>query len=173
MPMPMFSVRVPDPAAHRFDAAAADHGGRSALLRRLVIEAGGDTEAQTATPTIRSIRLMVRLGPEDGLAVQREAAAMGLRPSSWVAALVHRRVRGAPRFALHDEVALLAIRGEVHRIGINANQIARALNTAVVEGKVLDLEVAYLDDLRRELRGHLAGLAEAFAGNLAYWDVGP
>jgi hypothetical protein len=167
----MFSVRVPDLAAQRFDAAAADQGGRSALLRRLVLEAGGQAGSEAATPTVRSIRLMVRLAPEDGLAVQREAAALGLRPAPWVAALVRRRVLGVPRFAPHDEASLLAIRSEVHRIGINANQIARALNTAIIEGKVLDLEIAYLDELRRELRVHLAGLEAAFAGNLAYWDA--
>ena len=171
--MPMFSVRVPDPAASRFDAAAAQHGGRSALLRRLVLEAGGEDAAPPATPTSRSVRLMVRLDPEDGLAVRREAGAMGLRSSSWVAALVRRRVRGGPQFSPPDEAVLLAIRSEVHRIGINVNQIARALNTAGIEGKVVDLELAYLDELRRELRVHLAGIGEAFAGNLAYWDAPP
>jgi hypothetical protein len=30
-------------------------------------------------------------------------------------------------------------------------------------------ELSYLDDLRQELRAHLAGLREAFEGNLAYW----
>jgi hypothetical protein len=48
----------------------------------------------------------------------------------------------------------------------------RALNTAVMEGKVLDLEVAYLEDLRTELRVYVSTLREAFAGNLAYWEGG-
>jgi hypothetical protein len=39
-----------------------------------------------------------------------------------------------------------------------------------VEGRVLELEIAYLDDLRRELKQHLAAVREAFAGTLAYWD---
>ncbi len=62
---------------------------------------------------------------------------------------------------------------ELRRIGVNVNQIARALNTAVMEGKVLDLELAYLDDLRAEIRAHMLALQEAFAGNLAYWQVEP
>jgi hypothetical protein len=31
--------------------------------------------------------------------------------------------------------------------------------------------VAAVDDFRRELRAQMAALREAFAGNLAYWDV--
>lgn len=42
-----------------------------------------------------------------------------------------------------------------------------------MEGKVLDLEVAYLDALRTELRAHMSTLREAFEGNLAYWAVEP
>jgi hypothetical protein len=38
---------------------------------------------------------------------------------------------------------------------------------------VLDLEVAYLDALRTELRAHMFTLREAFEGNLAYWQVDP
>ena len=70
-------------------------------------------------------------------------------------------------------VALLAVQGEVRRIGVNVNQIARALNTAVMEGKVLDLEVAYLADLQIELRAHMSALRGAFEGNLAYWAAEP
>jgi hypothetical protein len=72
-----------------------------------------------------------------------------------------------------EAVALLAIPGEVRRIGVNVNQIARALNTAVMEGKVLDLEVAYLAGLQAELRAHMSTLREAFEGNLAYWAAEP
>ena len=58
-------------------------------------------------------------------------------------------------------------------LSILANQIARALNTAVIEGKVLELEIAYLDALRTELRAHMFTLREAFEGNLAYWAAEP
>jgi hypothetical protein len=43
----------------------------------------------------------------------------------------------------------------------------------VIEGKVLDLEVAYLEDLRAELHVHMSTLREAFVGNLAYWQNYP
>lgn len=89
----------------------------------------------------------------------------------WAAALVRHRLTGRPRFARGDEIAVIAIQGELRRIGVNVNQIARALNTAVLEGRVLELELAELTAFRGELRSHMAGLREAFTGNLAYWEL--
>jgi hypothetical protein len=109
----------------------------------------------------------------DGDGLAREAAAMGLTPNGWAAALIRHRLHGKPTFPHVEATALLAIQGEVRRIGVNVNQIARALNTAVLEGKVLDLEMASLDDLCTELRAHMFTLREAFEGNLAYWAAEP
>ena len=46
------------------------------------------------------------------------------------------------------------------------------MNTAVLEGAVLDLELAQLAAFGDEIRAHLAGLRAAFEGNLAYWSDG-
>jgi hypothetical protein len=117
------------------------------------------------------LKLTIRLTADDGDGLAREAAIMGLTPNGWAAALIRHRLHGKPTFPRSEAVALLAIQGEVRRIGVNVNQIARALNTAVMEGKVLDLEVAYLGALRTELRAHMFTLRQAFEGNLAYWAV--
>lgn len=169
--MPVLSVRVSDDLAGRFDAVAAARGGRSALLHRLVDEAAGAAPAAVATVAGRrdAARLMVRLGVAEARHVTDEAARFRLPRAAWVAALVRRHALGAPRFPRPEELALIAIHGEVRRIGVNVNQIARALNTAVMEGRVLDTELGAVEDLRQELREHLAGLGEAFAGNLSYW----
>jgi hypothetical protein len=100
-----------------------------------------------------------------------QARAAGLSPNAWSAAVLRRRLAHRPTFPNDQRIALIAIHGEIHRIGVNVNQIARALNTAVMEGKVLDLELSSLGDLRRELRAHVLALREAFDGNLAYWDA--
>jgi hypothetical protein len=121
----------------------------------------------------RPMKLTVRLADDDRAGLAREAAAMGLTPNGWAAALIRHRLHGKPTFPRDETVALLAIQGEVRRIGVNVNQIARALNTAVMEGKVLDLELAYLETLRTELREHMFTVREAFEGNLAYWAVEP
>lgn len=170
--MPVLSARVSDDVAARFDAAAAAVGGRSAMLRRLVEAAAGEAPAAAAAaPSGRrdAARLMVRLARPEARHVAEHAAVMGLPRAAWVAALVRAHASGAPRFPRSDELELIAIHGEVRRIGVNVNQIARALNTAVMEGRVLDTELGAVDDLGRELRAHIAGLGEAFAGNLTYW----
>src|SRR6202034_3796275 len=98
---------------------------------------------------------------------------MGLTANGWAAALIRHRLASRPTFRPAETTALIAIQAEYRRIGVNVNQIARALNTAVLEGKVLDLELAYLEDLRTELRAHMSTLRAAFEGNLAYWSLDP
>jgi hypothetical protein len=131
----------------------------------------GGASVNGLPPTGRrdAARLMVRLGAHEARHVTDQALAMSLPRAAWVAALVRRHATGAPRFSRSDELVLLAIHGEIRRIGVNVNQIARALNTAVMEGRVLDTELGAVADLGRELRAHIEGLSAAFAGNLAYW----
>jgi hypothetical protein len=165
------SLRAPDDLLARFDAWAGAHGGRAPALRWLMDQASsGPTPAVGRLPP-RPVKLTVRLAAEDGDGLEREAAFMGLTPNAWAAALIRHRLTGKPRFSRSDEIALIAMQGELRRIGVNVNQIARALNTAVMEGKVLDLELADLDALRAELRSHMTAVQEAFAGNLAYWEL--
>lgn len=97
----MFSVRVSDELAARFDAAAATAGGRSALLRTLILRAAeGAPVTPSRPPGPRSAaRLMVRLGPAEAAYVEAAAAAMGLRRAGWVAALVRRHATGRPSTA--------------------------------------------------------------------------
>jgi len=169
----VLSARVSDDLAASFDTAAAAAGGRSALLHRLVRQAAVEVEGAPAAPAARrdAARLMVRLAAPDAAHATREAAAMGLPRATWVAALVAVHARGVPRFARPDELTLIDIQGELRRIGVNVNQIARALNTAVMEGRVLDTELGAIEDLRREARAHIDALREAFIGNLTYWAV--
>jgi predicted transcriptional regulator len=51
--MPVFTFRLDDEVAQRFDAAADSAGGRSALLRRLVMTAVDAEEGGTPGPVRR------------------------------------------------------------------------------------------------------------------------
>lgn len=168
-----FKLRLSDELAGRFDAWAADHGGRSPALRHLIDRACPGAPGLAGRLPPRPVKLTLRLTAADTRRLDAAAAEMGLTRNAWAAALVRRRLSGQPTFRPAEATSLLAIQSELRRVGVNVNQIARALNTAVLEGRVLELELSSLADLRREIRAHMLALREAFEGNLAYWDAGP
>lgn len=170
--MDRLSVRLPHDLARRFDAAAAEQGGRSRLLRQLI-----ESTAQASLPDVSetasapaSAKLTLRLGVDDLGLLQAAAADAGLSRTQWAVALIRRRLHGRPQLTPPDAIAFIGVQRELRRIGVNVNQIARALNTAVLEGRVLDAEVIQLDAFSAEIRGHLSGLRAAFRGNLDYWS---
>lgn len=169
--MDRITLRVSPDLTRRFDAAAADQGGRSRLLRRLM-----EGAAQAALPAPaeapsapRFGKLTLRLGEADLRLLEVEAAAVGLSRTQWSVALIRRRLHDRPQFNRPEAQALIEVRRELRRIGVNINQIARALNTAVMDGVVLDLEVAQLGVFQAEIAAWIEALGEAFEGNLAYW----
>lgn len=169
--MDRITLRLPPDLTRRFDAAAAVQGGRSRLLRRLM---EGAAQAALPTPeegppTARSGKLTLRLCEADLRLLEAEAAATGLSRTQWSVALIRRRLHDRPQFSRPEALALIEVRRELRRIGVNINQIARALNTAVMDGVVLDLELAQLGAFQAELSVWVDALGEAFAGNLAYW----
>lgn len=173
--MDRITLRLPPDLVRRFDAAAAGQGGRSRLLRRLM-EAAAQAPlpaGESAPPAGRTGKLTLRLGEGDLTALEAEADAMGLSRTQWAVALIRRRLHGRPQLARPEAFAFIDVQRELRRIGVNINQIARALNTAVMEGQVLDLEVAQLGGFQAEIRAHLFGLGKAFEGNLDYWAVEP
>lgn len=169
--MDRITLRVSPDLTRRFDAAAAEQGGRSRLLRRLIEGAAqaslpAPVEAPSAS---RSGKLTLRLGEADLGLLEAEAAAMGLSRTQWSVALIRRRLHERPQFSRPETLTLIEVRRELRRIGVNVNQIARALNTAVMDGSVLDLEVAQLGAFQAEIAAWVEALGEAFEGNLGYW----
>ena len=172
--MDRLTLRVPPDLVRRFDAAAAPQGGRSRLLRRLMEGAAQAPlpERLEAAPERLSGKLGLRLAPADLVALEREAASRGQSRTQWAVALIRARLLDRPQFSRSEALTLIEIQRELRRIGVNVNQIARALNTAVIDGAVLDLEVAQLAAFGDEIRAHLTGVREAVQGNLTYWSPG-
>jgi hypothetical protein len=135
--------------------------------------AGSGTAPPRFMPPRDTTRVFVRLSGSEVAKLDAEAERLGLRRATWIAALVRRRLLSQPTFGLRDEQLLIGVRAELRRIGVNVNQIARAMNTAVLEGRVLDAELTAIDHFRGEVRAHILALSEAFEGNLAYWQVDP
>lgn len=173
--MDRITLRLPPDLVRRFNAAAAARGGRSRYLRA-VMEAAAQAPLPTPEPSppgAKSAKLTVRLSDGDMATLEAEAGRAGLLRTQWAVMLIRGRLHGRLQLTPPEAMALIGIRRELHRIGVNINQIARALNTAVMEGTVLDLEVTQLAAFAAEIRAHLNGLDEAFAGNLAYWSAEP
>jgi hypothetical protein len=171
--MDRITLRLSSDLTRRVDAAAVGQGGRSRLLRRLM---EGAAQAALPAPLERPSaaltgKLSLRLAPEDLARLQAEAGAAGLSRTQWAVALIRRRLYERPQLTPPEAIALIETRRELRRIGVNINQIARAMNTAVVEGQVLDLELAQLGAFQSEIRGWIAALGDAFEGNLAYWSA--
>ena len=173
--MTKISLLLSDDLAARYDAWAAGVGGRSAALRRHIQSAVGGFPIEPhagASGTALPATLTFRLSAEDDLGLASAAAERGLTRSAWCRSVIRCRLQSQPTFERGDEVSLISIQTELRRISVNINQIARALNTAVVECKVPELELSALEDFRAEVRGHMQGVREAFKGNLAYWESG-
>ncbi len=173
--MDRITVRLPPDLSRRFDAAAASRGGRSRLLRSLIERAAEAAfpEAVAPPPKVVGLKLTLRLHPEDMALLQVEAGRSGLSRTQWSVALLRRRLHGRPQLTPAERIDLVEVRRELRRIGVNINQIARALNTAVMEGVVLDVEVAQLVAFQSELGAWVTAIGEGFRGNLAYWDEEP
>ncbi|QTC89190.1 plasmid mobilization relaxosome protein MobC [Brevundimonas pondensis] len=173
--MDRITLRLPPDLARRFDAAAAARGGRSRYLRT-IMEAAAQASLPAPQPGpsgAKSAKLTIRLTDADMGLLEAEAGRAGVLRTQWAVMLIRRRLHGRLQLTPPEAMALINIRRELHRIGVNVNQITRALNTAVMEGAVLNLEITQLAAFAAEIRGHLSGLEQAFAGNLAYWSTEP
>jgi hypothetical protein len=171
----IFNLRLDDELAARFDAWAADRGGRFVVLRQLIDQVSREGRPAAFTHgggERRPVRMTVRLSPADRVGLSAAAAEMGLTRHAWACALIRHRLQGRPTFPPNQEVTLLAAQTELRRIAVNINQIARAQNTMVTAGVAPDLELSDLDNLRAEIRGHMRGIFEALAGNHTYWSGG-
>ncbi len=168
-PVATLSLRIPDDLLARFDGWASDHGGRAPALRRLMRDTALVGASDASRLTDRPVKLTVRLSRQDANGLDREAAPTGLTANAWAAAVLRHRLQAKPTFPRDQAIALIAMQAELRRIGVNVNQIARALNVAVMEGRVLDLELGALEALRGELRAQILALRQGFEGNLSYW----
>lgn len=169
------TVKVPADTAARLDAYSASRGGRSKVLRTLIEGALAQTDdaAAESRPAVEpglGAKVTIRLKRPDLASLDAEAFEAGLKRTEWIVALIRRRLGRRPGFKRADRMELLAIYRELNRIGVNLNQVARAVNTAVLPGQVLELEMSQIRDFRREVRDLAQALAAAMNGDLSYWD---
>lgn len=172
--MAFLGFHVDDALAEKFAAMAADVGGKSALMRRLVEQAIGDrnSPAQGTLPTGRSCKVTIRLRESELTLLAAIAARRGMNRTQWIASLVRARI-DFPVQQTHDErQALRAVARELNRIGGNINQIARAANLDRLLGRSAKIEAEAIREASARIEGALAALRAALKRNADYWEGG-
>lgn len=181
--MAIMTFRIADADARRFDELAAQHGGRSALLRTLIqsVLEGGEAPDDAPGSGLRGRALarekvMIRLPPEVIDQVDAEAKAAKMRRTRWIANLIRARFEARPaatRAKLSGEVRteIQSIEKSLQRIGTNVNQMARAMNRAVLPGTTLDRQVETMAGHAEQIRALGKRLQRALVSNDGYWDA--
>lgn len=168
--------RLPEALDAKFAALAASYGGKSTLMRRLVEQVVGEAgpgpgPVKPASNSRSTAELRLRLTVEEREELNALAHEAGVRPIQWAETVLRVRLGGTRRLSRPQHLAVNEVRDEVRAIGRNLNQMARAMNVAVMEGRVTEMEVAEVERFEREMRDLSKGLIGALRGMLTYWEA--
>jgi Bacterial mobilisation protein (MobC) len=172
--MALISLRVSDEVAAKFLMLAATQGGKSALLRRLIADAlAAPAPRISALPVGRPEKVTVRFRESEMRQLAEVSHQRGMTRTGWIVALVRSRLGLPVQHSPDEQDALRAIVRELNRIGGNINQIARAANTSVLQGRAVELDLAVIQEAKQVVERELAQLRNALHGNADYWDGRP
>jgi uncharacterized protein YukE len=170
--MAFLGFHIDDALAEKFAAIAANEGGKSALMRRLVEQAVGSGKSSTQATIARgaSRKVTIRLSESELRLLAAIAAQRGMNRTQWIASLVRARL-GFPVQQTHDErQALRAVARELNRIGGNINQIAHAANFDRLIGRSVKIEADAIREASARIQDALDELRAALNRNADYWE---
>lgn len=172
--MKHISTHVEDDLASRFAALAQGHGGKSALLRRLVtLAVNGQSEpAQRVLPDPagKPVHLSVRLSQNEVAEVRKAADERGMKPAQWLRSIVRVRLGAGTQYTASELHQLRALTNQVRKIGVNLNQITRAANEARRQHASFAVDSALLEAARAEVSRTLTALHLMARGNVRQWE---
>lgn len=155
---------------HRREFDRAHPGARHSRLR----------PPEPARP--KGLRFQLSLTAEEVMAVEDHGAVLDLRPAQFCTVLIRRwlGLRKAPPASTANALAL--IRGELRRIGVNINQIARAANALGPTertlpdrgpglGDDLAMRAAALPDAIQEIIKLVADIDAHLGRERRYWGI--
>ncbi|NTA19910.1 plasmid mobilization relaxosome protein MobC [Agrobacterium tumefaciens] len=174
--MKHLSTHVDDDIAQRFSALAKAHGGKSALLRRLVsmaVEAEKPASLALPDPVGRAVHLSVRLSENEVVAVRKAAASRSMKPSQWLRSVVRVRLGSGAQYSANELHELRSLVNQVRKVGVNLNQITRAVNEARREGGSFSVDARAVDAARDEVTKALTALHLMARGNVRAWEGEP
>ncbi len=170
--MAFLGFHIDDALAEKFAAMAASEGGKSVLMRRLVMQAVGKGKSppEAIIAAGASRKVTIRLGESELGLLAGIAAQRGMNRTQWIASLVRARL-GLPVQQTHEErQALRAVARELNRIGCNINQIAHAANLDRLIGRSVKIEAEAIQKASARIEAALAELRAALKRNSDYWE---
>ncbi|GAA0034019.1 MULTISPECIES: MobC family plasmid mobilization relaxosome protein [Bradyrhizobium] len=172
--MALISLRVSDQVASEFSALAATRGGKSALLRRLIADAlAAPTPRISALPVGRPEKVTVRFRESEMRQLAEISHQRGMTRTGWIVSLVRSRLGSPVQHSPDEHDALREIVRELNRIGGNINQIARAANTSVLQGRAIEPDLSVIQEAKMVIEREFAQLRRALHGNADYWNGRP
>jgi hypothetical protein len=170
--MAFLGFQIDDAVAERFAAIAANEGGKSNLLRRLVEQAVGSGEsARRHAPVSRaSCKITIRLRETELRLLESVAAQRRMTRTQWTASVVRARL-GFSVQQTHDELqALRGVVRELNRMGGNINQIAHAANLNRLIGLPPNIEADAIREASAQIEAAVAEVRATLRRNAEYWE---
>ncbi len=174
---PTIGLRVSAEKKAQFAALAAAQGlSESALLGQLIdhvldvpagpVDSGLPTDSGTSTE-----RISLRLRPGDRGLLTARAAARGMKPSTYLVALVHAHVRSEAPLPMQEVNWLKACVGELSALVRVMQSLRRADGVTLVEGSSMALHDLMQQALTRTDQVRYA-MADLVRMNLKSWESG-
>ncbi|WP_247777625.1 plasmid mobilization relaxosome protein MobC [Bradyrhizobium sp. CW1] len=123
-----------------------------------------------ALPVGRPEKVTVRFRESELRQLAEVSHQRGMTRTGWIVALVRSRLASPVQHSPSEHDALRAIVRELNRIGGNINQIARAANTSVLQGRAVESDLSAIQEAKLVIEKELAHVRNALNGNADYWD---
>jgi hypothetical protein len=163
---------VDEATADRFRAIARLRDGSvSQALTRLVGEEIGDSAAVAPKGVGRAPMVGVRFRAEERAALGAAASARGTTPANWLRSLALVHLMRRPQWNREQLNEFRAVGSEIRAIGNNLNQIARAANTAALEGHAISGSVQAVEVAVADVRTEMRRLVALMTGEFDYWGL--
>ena len=165
------STHIDRETERAFDAWARTRGGKAAALRGLIRDVVGASVPDKAPAATGITALHVRLSQQERDVLRQAAAQKGMAPSTWVRSLVRAHVLRRPQWGEFERQGLASVLTALSRIGTNVNQIARAMNVAVLKGEYSAGQGSEAREAAAEVKHAISQLAGMVGRDLDYWGA--
>lgn len=168
----LLSTWVAADVAQKFKQQARDvEGGTSAALRRIVTEAveGKPPAAPGGAGTGKQVG--VRFKASERVLLALAARERATSPANWVRSLALVHLTRKPAWNERELEPLRQVAREIHAVGRNLNQIARALNVAVQSGVFPPHQHVAAQEAADFVRSQMHRMTAMITSNYDYWGL--